>query len=137
MARRSTHRNLSSIGIGDVRHCLVVLATAPLVVGLVIVLHIEAAHAGQIYGQITNDGRTVGPGIPIVIDCALNNRDEQVTDMFGSYRAYLPRTGDCNVTVTYGGSPITLSRGARSYDEPVRYDFDIVGTAPNYSLRRR
>lgn len=92
------------------------------------------AFAGQIYGQITANGRSVPAGVQVTLACGgspLGGR----TDRFGSYQVFVPRRGRCEITIHYGGARLTA--GVVSYADPVRYNFDILQRGGERRLIRR
>jgi hypothetical protein len=92
------------------------------------------AYGGQIYGTLTVDNRPVGKGIQVVILCGATNGKGE-TDDYGSYKVFAQK-GKCTLKVIYGGQEILF--GIYSYDDPVRYDFDVVrGGDGKYFLKRR
>lgn len=100
-----------------------------------ILLFPSFTYAGQVYGRLLERNRSVGPGVRIIISCHQNIYNG-VTDSYGSYRIYVPRQGRCELTVYYRNQPTTTS--IYSYNDPVRYDFELVRNREGrYFLRRR
>jgi hypothetical protein len=93
------------------------------------------AKAAQVYGSFKDGNTPVGAGIEVKILCA-GTTYQGFTDNYGSYNIYTPQTGRCTLTVNYmGQSP---AYDVHSYDDPVRYDFELVkGSDGTYSLMRR
>jgi len=91
--------------------------------------------AGQIYGQITVNGRSAGHGIPITIACAASAPLKTATDRFGAYQVYAPATGRCGITISFDGR--NLNENVVSYPNPARYNFDISGQGAAMRLIRR
>jgi hypothetical protein len=101
---------------------------------LSILLSPTVAYGGQIFGTLTVDNRPVGKGIQVVVVCGATN-GTSYTDDYGSYKVFVPK-GRCTLNVSYGGQ--ALSFAIYSYDDPVRYDFDVVrGGDGKYFLKRR
>jgi hypothetical protein len=90
------------------------------------------AHAGNIYGSLWLGGKPV-PKAEVVISCP--GRHSAQTDGDGSYQVFVPEKGRCNFQVTYGGkSGVT---DVASYDNPIKYDFDLLPQGSGYTLSRR
>ena len=101
---------------------------------LVILLFAPTAFAAQVYGTLKEADQPVEAGVRIDIACA-NNTSSGQTDAHGSYSIYVQQRGRCTFTVHYRGQhPHT---DIYSYDDPVKYDFDLVQTPGGYELRRR
>lgn len=86
--------------------------------------------AGEIYGEITENGRPVESGILVTVTCPPKGGKASTvkTDAQGNYRLYVRTEGRCAMTV--GSSrPVMLS----SYEESVRYDLILEGDV----LRRK
>ena len=99
-----------------------------------ILLSQTVAYGGQIFGTLTVDNKSVGKGVKITIECGTANGAGE-TDDYGSYKIFVPK-GKCTLKVIYGGQEILF--GIYSYDDPVRYDFDVVrGGDGKYFLKRR
>ncbi|HJZ68628.1 MAG TPA: hypothetical protein VKF81_10945 [Blastocatellia bacterium] len=92
--------------------------------------------AAQVYGSLKEGGRPVGRGCKVVVDCS-GELYERETDDYGSYSVYAARKGKCTLQVYYQGQ--WSSRfDIYSYDDPVRYDFDLVRDGNGqYFLRRK
>lgn len=91
------------------------------------------AYAGQIYGTLTIDNRPVGKGVKVAILVG-STKTTAETDDYGSYKVFVPK-GKYTLTVYYGGKELPF--GIFSYDDPVRYDFDVVRQGDGYYLKRR
>lgn len=101
---------------------------------VVILLFAMTASAAQVYGTLKEGDRPVEAGVNIDITCDNSSYSGQ-TDAHGSYSIYVQRKGKCTFTVHYRGQhPHT---DIYSYDDPVKYDFDLVQTPGGYELRRR
>jgi hypothetical protein len=55
----------------------------------------------------------------------------------GDYKIYVREQGACTLKVLIGSPETSPRTNVQSYDEPVRYDFDIVGGPHGYGLARR
>lgn len=101
-----------------------------LVISLALLFPLEG-YAGLIYGTVRNEtGASIG-GIPISVACPEFGRappQSVTTDGAGAYRIFIGIRGRCQLQVG-NSTPTTVF----SYDDPVRYDFDLVGA----TLRRR
>lgn len=81
------------------------------------------AYAGQIYGSLKHQDRSVGPRVRVEINCRGRSHTGE-TDHYGSYRIYAPEKGKCLLTVHYRGSRADFD--IYSYEDPVRYDFELL-----------
>lgn len=88
------------------------------------------AQAAQIYGSVFEGGGAVSGQVVRVV-CDSGDRDENKTDGHGSYRLFVKQTGKCTLSIPGKGG---ASARIYSFDEPVRFDFDVVGGA---TLRKR
>ncbi len=93
------------------------------------------ALGGQVYGKLKEGGRSVPQGIDVTVRCAQGKRYSTKTDRFGSYRVYVRETGRCTLTVKRAGRSGKYT--IRSFDDPVRYDFELVKTGKKYVLKRK
>lgn len=93
------------------------------------------AYAAQIYGSLTEGGSPVR-GVRAVIKCSSGREYSKDTDNYGSYNVYVGEKGKCAFTVYYSGQ--TPTSDVYSYDEPVRYDFELMRQQNGqYILRRK
>jgi len=111
-----------------------------LFVSLTAFLLFRAAFAGQIYGILRDGEQSVAEGVVIEMiysDKSGEKRYAAKTDKYGSYKVYAPISGRFWLRVYYAGDwsqPYQVS----SYDDPVRYDFDLVRQSDGkYVLKRR
>jgi hypothetical protein len=89
--------------------------------------------AAQVYGSLKENGQSVS-GVKVEINC--NGRAYGVsTDSSGSYNLYAGEKGKCTFKVNYKGQAPTFE--IYSYDNPVRYDFDLVNENGRYALKRK
>jgi|SRR5262249_12407983 len=93
------------------------------------------AFAAQIYGSLTEGGQPVR-GVKVVIKCSSDQSYTGDTDNNGSYSVYVRENGRCSFTVYYQNQ--TATADVYSYNDPVRYNFELV-RQPNgqYILQRR
>lgn len=94
----------------------------------------ELALAGEIRGAVTHDGKSVGPDVSIEVRCA-DHVYSTVTDKYGSYRLFLPESGNCQLQVTYQHQ--TPSREIVSFDDSTRYDLTLEKDGDRFLLRRK
>ena len=92
-----------------------------------------SAYAGQLYGSLKEDGRSLPAGVGFEIRCRNQSYSGQ-TDGNGAY-AINTEKGRCTLVVYYKGQSLTAD--IFSYDNPVRYDFDLVFVNGQYTLRRK
>lgn len=93
-----------------------------------------SVYAGHIYGSLKEDGRAVPEGTRIEVIC--NGKTYPcVTDSYGAYLVYVPKKGKCIFKVYHKGQAPTFY--LYSYDNSVRYVFDLVSINGQYVLRRK
>jgi hypothetical protein len=90
--------------------------------------------AGQVYGSIEENGRPVREATEIEINCGGRPFKGQ-TDKYGSYRVHAAEKGKCSFKITHNNQEVTTE--VYSYDNPVRYDFELVVDRGRYTLRRK
>lgn len=103
---------------------------------IVFVLFLAAPHladAGHIYGTLRANNRPVA-NVSGQINCAGGSYGVR-TDQRGSYSTNIRQKGRCTLCINYGGRLAT--HDIYSYDNPVRYDFDLIRQGAGYVLRRR
>ncbi len=94
------------------------------------------AEAAQIYGSLKEGEKSVGRGVEIAITCPNNTPYRTRTEEDGSYRVFVQQKGKCRFTVTYRDR--TAATEIYSFDDPTRYDFELVRQPDgNYILKRR
>jgi hypothetical protein len=93
------------------------------------------ALAGNIFGSLTEGGRSVGAGVEVRIQCGTTPPASAVTDDYGAYSINVP-SGRCELTVAYKGQ-VTPPFSVASSDDPARYDFELVVEGGRYLLKRR
>jgi len=89
----------------------------------------EAA-AATIYGTIQQGNQPVA-STPVVLTCGGNEAARTNTDARGAYRLTTGLTGRCNLQIRGASTEVIL------YQDPIRYDFEIVGGGGQTSLIRR
>jgi hypothetical protein len=100
--------------------------------GLSLLLPVSV-HAAQIFGSLKEDGRSVPAKVGYEVFCGAQ-RYVGETDGYGAYSLNAGR-GKCTFKVHYKGQSPTFE--VYSYDNAVRYDFDLVLQNGQYILRRR
>lgn len=101
---------------------------------LIIVALVSAVpvYAGQVYGSLKEDGRS-SANTEFELRCQGQAYPGR-TDNNGAF-AVNAEKGKCILTVHYKGQSPTAV--IFSYDNPVRYDFDLVVINGQYALRRK
>lgn len=94
-----------------------------------------SAFAGEIFGSITENGKSVGEGLKMEIVAANKTIYADSTDKFGAYRIFVKEKGKCSVTVHYKDQ--TLTAELFSYDKSLRYDWILEAKEGKYALRRK
>jgi hypothetical protein len=101
-----------------------------IVLGLILA---GSVYAGQIYGSLKEEGRAVSANVTFEVTCGGQRYGGQ-TDGFGAYAVNAGK-GKCTLTVHYKGQAPTSD--LYSYDNPARYDFDLILVNGQYTLRRK
>ena len=92
--------------------------------------------AAQIYGSLRVDNASVGEGVLVRIQCPEGAYDGK-TDRYGSYSVPLRPGKKCSLSVYYAGR-WTAAFDVYPYEDPVRYDFDLLKQGDgSITLRRR
>jgi len=102
-------------------------------VSLVLLLSPLTAHAAQIYGALTRGGSPLA-GTRVAVACDSGDHDETRSDDHGAYRLFVAHTGRCTLSLPDNGG---ASAAIYSFDEPVRFDFDLVPAGGGFQLRKR
>jgi hypothetical protein len=89
------------------------------------------SHSAQVYGSLMGQNMS---GIRIEIRCGQRSYPG-TTDQQGNYNIFVPEKGKCNLTVKSPENPRPYD--IYSYDDPVRYDFELMRSGAQVSLRRR
>ena len=92
-----------------------------------------SSFAGEIYGTIKENGKPVGKGIAVSVTPGADT--PKLTDELGGYRIFVPQVGPCTLNVSIKGK--TLSCPIQSYTKPTSFDFAVVNTNGQYTLRRQ
>jgi len=103
---------------------------------LLFVLYGSAAlNAGQVYGTIRENGKGVA-GLAISIVSEAKVPYEAMTGPDGSFQVFVKEAGKCEFKVTYGSNKVAPG-SVFSYATPAKYDFDLVGSNGQYTLKAK
>lgn len=100
---------------------------------LLVLLLPLSVYAAQIYGSLKEDGRAVPAKTKIEVVCNGKTYHGE-TDSYGAYSINASEKGKCSFKVHHKGA---LPYNVYSYDNPVRYDFDLVLQDGQYILLRK
>lgn len=78
----------------------------------------------QIFGSLRADNASVGEGVTVKIQCDKDTYEAK-TNVYGSYRVPLRLSKKCQLFVDYRGQ-LSKPFDVYPYEDPVRYDFDLV-----------
>jgi hypothetical protein len=92
------------------------------------------AAAAEIHGTLSENGKPVGAGIALKLDCG-GASATATTDQFGSYSLKTSSTGECTVSADYKGANPTLK--VTVYEKPSRYDLVIRREGGKTTLARK
>jgi hypothetical protein len=93
-----------------------------------------SVHAAQIFGSLKEDGRSIPAKVVYEVLCGAQKYVGE-TDGYGAY-VFNAGRGKCTFKVYYKGQAPSFD--VYSYDDPVRYDFDLIlQSNGQYMLRRR
>lgn len=93
-----------------------------------------AAAAAEIHGTVSENGKPVGKGVALKLDCG-GTAAQATTDEFGGYSLKLAATGDCTLSIAYKGGSASLKVAV--YEKPSRYDLTVKEDAGKLSLTRK
>lgn len=82
------------------------------------------AFGAQIFGSLRWNNGSVGANVPVRIQCAEGGYEGR-TDAYGAYSVPLRPSRKCVLTV-YFGNQWSNPFPVYPYEDPVRYDFDLV-----------
>jgi hypothetical protein len=94
------------------------------------------ARADVLYGTIEYQNGAHAGNLRYVVACQAGQYSGTV-GANGDYKIYVREQGVCSFRLFIGQSTQPAVADIRSYDEPVRYDFEIVGSTYGYGLRRK
>jgi len=89
--------------------------------------------AGNIFGSLFESGRPA-QGVEVTVTCGENSYGAR-TDKDGSYGLRTEEAGRCTFSVNYKEQ--TTSVAVFSYDQPTRYDFELVMEDGKYTLKKK
>jgi hypothetical protein len=92
------------------------------------------AQAGPIYGAL-HSGNQPAANAEVRITCPGNHVYPVRTGPDGSYRLRVNETGRCGFDVSFAGK--SGHADIFSYNDPVKYDFDLITAGPGYALKPR
>ncbi len=91
--------------------------------------------AGLVLGTLRENNQPVAAGTDVELVCGGNPPVKAKTAADGSYKVLAKEPGKCTLRVTYKGQ--TASAEVLAYEQPTKYDFDLVPEGGKYALRRR
>ena len=91
-----------------------------------------SAFAGNIFGSLSEHYQPI-KGAELTLTCGSSNYQARTGDD-GSYSLRADQAGRCTLHVKYKDQ--TVETEVFSYNEPTRYDFELVRTAGKYELRK-
>jgi len=92
-----------------------------------------SAFAGIIFGRLSENRQPV-KGADITVTCGSDTSQTQTGDD-GAYSLRANEAGRCTLSVKYKDQ--TVETEVFSYDQPTRYDFELVMTAGKYTLNKK
>ena len=105
-----------------------------LLVQVLVILFITCSYAGEIFGTLREEGKTVKKGVKIEI-ISPKKKYSTETDNYGSYRLFVVEKGKCLLKAYYNEKIPTFE--LYSYDKSTRYDFLIEKKDTTYTLKRK
>ena len=93
------------------------------------------ALAGEIYGQITSGGASVGPGIQVAAQCGGKSYPAVSTDRSGNYHLVVAENGKCTLTVTQKDASASVD--VVSYEDGAQADIALEMKDGKLIARRR
>jgi hypothetical protein len=91
------------------------------------------AFAGNIFGSLF-ENQQPAKGVEVTVTCGSNSYDAR-TDADGAYSLRADEPGRCRFSVNYNGQ--NAETDVFSYDQPTRYDFDLVMANGRFMLKKR
>src|SRR5215813_6849473 len=92
-----------------------------------------SAFAGIIFGRLSENRQPV-KGAVITVTCGSDTSQTQTSDD-GAYSLRANGAGRCTLSVKYKDQ--TVETGVFSYNQPTRYDFELVMIAGKYTLNKK
>jgi hypothetical protein len=105
-----------------------------IVVLVLMLLSFSFASAGEIFGTIKEAGKAVPKGTKIEIASTQKTYSAQ-TDVYGSYRLYVPEKGKCTLKVYVNKQ--SPSMDIFSYEKSTRCDISLESKNGQYTLKRK
>ena len=105
------------------------------ILSLFVVAAVSLAHAGEVYGKITEGGNAVGEAASVGAKCGGKDYPAQKTDKTGTYHLVIKESGKCSLTVTLKGQSASLE--VVSYDDPVQVDLVAEVKDGKLAVRRK
>jgi hypothetical protein len=102
-------------------------------IALVLPITVIAA-AAEIHGTVSDNGRPVGKGVVLKLDCGVTIASAR-TDEFGGYSIKVGATGECTLSVDYKNANGSLK--VTVYEKPSRYDIDLRVDGGKLALTRK
>jgi hypothetical protein len=93
-----------------------------------------AAGAAEVYGTVSEGGKTLPQGVPLKVDCSGTTASGQ-TDQYGSYSLKVAATGECTLSLEYKGSK--PSAKVTLYDKPTKFDAIVKEESGKLVLTRK
>ncbi len=93
---------------------------------------VSPAFAGEIYGTIKDEGKTVGEGVKVEVVCGEKTYAAE-TNKFGAYRLFAQEQGKCTLTVAIGEEKPSLA--IHSFEDSARYNLLLEKKDGKYTLR--
>jgi hypothetical protein len=90
-------------------------------------------YAGNLFGTLFENGQPAKEA-QITVTCGSNTYDAS-TDEDGAYTIRATEAGRCAFSVNYKDK--TAETEIFAYDQPTRYDFDLVTAGAKYTLKKR
>ena len=100
---------------------------APGIIALLMMLASIPASAGEVYGNVTENGRPA-VGMKVEIKSGSGSYSAE-TDRYGSYRLFVKERGNCKLTIAQS-APVEIA----SYDRSVRYNLILEKKDGKYTL---
>jgi hypothetical protein len=101
---------------------------------VLILLAVQAAFAGNVYGSVTENGKPVAQGVKLEVTCGGNKYNTE-TDANGTFKLFVKDQGKCALVVAYQGQSPTMD--INSFEGPVQYDLILEKQGAQYTLKRK
>ena len=104
------------------------------IVAIVLSLSAFSAHAGELFGTISEGTKPVSEGVKVEVNAGDKTYSAE-TDKFGSYRVFVKEKGKCTLKVHFKEQ--TPSFSVSSFEKSTRYDFVLELKDGKYTLGRK